>query len=125
MAENRDEKLNRSYLLQSFHIQHHFFSRLYEEYFEKIKKFNKIGNPNKISSTNAFLSKYGLTSTQITLISIKLAHTVAPKTAVVGAVLQLLQSQLLEFQLDFRNEIFQLSQFRKYRKCVRKVLKTK
>ena len=54
---NKDEKLNRSYLLRSFHKQYHFFSRLYEENFEKIKKNNKLGNPYKIASTIASLSK--------------------------------------------------------------------
>ena len=46
--------------------------------------------------------KNGLTITTIKLISTKLALTVVSKTAVVGAVLQLLQSQLLEIQLDFQ-----------------------
>ena len=104
MAENKDENMNRSYLLQCFHKQYHFFSRLYEEHFEKIKKINKLGNPNKITSTFASLLKHGLTSTTIPLISTKFALTVAPKTAVVGAVLQLLQSQMLEFQLVFQEQ---------------------
>ena len=60
---------------------------------------NKLGNPNKITSTFASHSKVGLTSTTITLISTKLALTVVPKTAVVGTVFKLLQSQLLEIQL--------------------------
>ena len=104
MVENKDEKSNRSYLLQSFHTQYHFFSRPYEEHFEKIKKINKLGNPIKITSTIASLSKYSLTSTTITLISTKLALTVVPKTAVVGAVLPLLHSQMLDFQLDFQEK---------------------
>ena len=115
MAKNKDEKIIRSYLLQSFHKQNHFFSRLYEEHFEKIQKKNKLGNPNKITRTFASPSKYGLTSTTITLISTKLALTVVPKTAVVGAVLQLLQSQLLELQLVFQEQnlsIFTVQQLR-------------
>ena len=60
---------------------------------------NKLGNPNKIKSTFASHSKDGLTSTTITLITTKLALTVVPKTAVVGTVFKLLQSELLEFQL--------------------------
>ena len=38
MAKIKDEKFNRYYLFQSFHEQYHFFSRLYGEPFEKIKK---------------------------------------------------------------------------------------
>ena len=67
---------------------------------------NKLGNPNKIKNTFASPSKDGLTSTTITLISTKLALTVAPKVAVVGAALQLLQSQLLECQLAFQEQNF-------------------
>ena len=104
MVENKDEKSNRSYLLQSFHTQYHYFSRPYEEHFEKIKKINKLGNAIKITSTIASLSKNSLTSTTISLISTKLALTVVPKTAVVGAVLPLLHSQMLDFQLDFQEK---------------------
>ena len=86
-------------MLQSFHKQNHFFSRLYEEHFEKVQKKNKLGNPNKITRTFASLSNYGLTSTTITMVSTKLELTVVPKTAVVGTVFKLLQSELLEFQL--------------------------
>ena len=91
-------------MLQSFHTQYHFFSRPYEEHFEKIKKINKLGNPIKITSTIASLSKYSLPSTTITLISTKLAFTVVPKTAVVGAVLPLIPSQMLDFQLAFQEQ---------------------
>ena len=76
-----------------------FFSRLCGEHFENIKMINKLGNPNKITSTFASLSKNGLTSTTLTLISTKIALTVVPKTAFVGNVFKILQSQLLEFQL--------------------------
>ena len=100
-----------------------FFQDFVRNTLKKSKMISKIGNPNKITSTFASHSKDGFTSTTITLISTKVALTVVPKTAVVGAVLQLLQSQLLEFQLDSRNEIFQFSQFRKYGKCIRSVLK--
>ena len=58
----------------------------------KNQKINKLGNPKKITRTFASLSKVGLTSTTITLISTKLALTVVPKTAVVGTVFKLLQS---------------------------------
>ena len=46
----------------------------------------------------------GLTITTITLISTKLALTVVPKTAVVGAVFKILQSQLPKFQLAVEEE---------------------
>ena len=65
---------------------------------------SKIGNPNKITSTFASHSKDGFTSTTITLISTKVALTVVPKTAVVGTVFKLLQSQFLEFHLDFQKQ---------------------
>ena len=79
MAENKDENFNRSYLLQSFHKQYHFFSRHFGEHFENIKKINKLGNLNKITNTFPSISKYGLKSTTTTLNSTKLALTVVPK----------------------------------------------
>ena len=57
MAKNQTEKFDRRYLLQSFHKQYHFFSKLYEQRFGKIKKINKLGNTNKISSTFASFGK--------------------------------------------------------------------
>ena len=76
-----------------------FFQDFVRNTLKKSKMISKIGNPNKITSTFASHSKVGLTSTTITLISTKLALTVVPKTAVVGTVFKLLQSQLLEIQL--------------------------
>ena len=64
-----------------------FFQDIMRNILKKSKKINKSGNPNKITSKFASLSENGLTSTTITLISTKFALTVAPKTAVVGAVL--------------------------------------
>ena len=81
-----------------------FFSRHFGEHFENIKKINKLGNLNKITNTFPSLSKYGLTSTTITLTSTKIALTVVPKTAVVGTVFKILQNQLLEFQLDSQKQ---------------------
>ena len=66
---------------------------------KKIKNIDKFGNLIKITSTFTPLSNIGLTSTSKTLISIKFALTVVPKTAVVRAVLQLLRSQQLEVHL--------------------------
>ena len=88
MGRNKDEKFKRGYLLQGFLKQYHFFSKLYEEYFEKIKKFNKLGNPNKITKTFASLSKVSVTRLSKTQILTKLAIIVVPITAIVGAVLQ-------------------------------------
>ena len=88
LGRNKDEKFSKSHLLQGFHKQYHFFPRLFEEYLEKIKKFNKIGNPNKITNTFASLSKVGVTSSSKTQILTKLAIIVVPITAIVGAILQ-------------------------------------
>ena len=88
MGRNKDEKFKRICLLQGFLKQYHFFSTLYEEYSEKIKKFNKLGNPNKITKTFASLSKVSVTRLSKTQILTKLAIIVVPITAIVGAVLQ-------------------------------------
>ena len=88
IGKKQDEKFSKSHLLQGVHKQYHFFSRLFEDYFEKMKKFNKIGNPNKITNTFASLSKVGVTSSSKTQILTKLAIIVVPLTAIVGAVLQ-------------------------------------
>ena len=56
-----------------------FFSRLFGEHFENIKMINKLGNLNKITKTFPSLSKFGLKSITLTLISTKLALTVLPK----------------------------------------------
>ena len=71
---------------------------------KKFKKINKLGNPNKIASTIGSLSKHVLTGTTKILTSTKLALFVVPKTAVVGTVFILLQSQLLEFHLAFQKQ---------------------
>ena len=50
MGRNKDEKFKRIYLLQGFLKQYHFFSTLYEEYSEEIKKFYKLGNPTNLET---------------------------------------------------------------------------
>ena len=44
-------------MLQSFPKHYHFFARLFEELFEKIKMVNKFGNPKKNKHT-CFSLKY-------------------------------------------------------------------
>ena len=104
MGRNKDEKFKRSFLLQGSLKQYHFFSTLYEKYSEKIKKFNKLGNPNKITNTFASFSKVSVTRLSKTQILTKLAIIVVPITAIVGAVLQFLQNQELKIQLVFQEK---------------------
>ena len=104
MGRNKDEKFKRSFLLQGSLKQYHFFSTLYEKYSEKIKKFNKLGNPNKITNTFASFSKVSLTRLSKTQILTILAIIVVPITAIVGAVLQFLQNQELKIQLVFQEK---------------------
>ena len=49
-GKKKNEKFNRSFLLQSFPKHYHFFARLFEELFEKIKMVNKFGNPKKTNT---------------------------------------------------------------------------
>ena len=57
MAENKDEKFNRSYLLQSFHKQYQFFARLFEELFEKTERLTNLETQKSYKHT-CFSLKY-------------------------------------------------------------------